>query len=71
MSSRAIAKLKEFEGRTVGIALRGGERIDECKLISLPLRGAEKFWLWTGAEDIFLPPDQVLDVWEAGPAVAG
>ena len=71
MSSRAMAKLKELEGKTVGVAIRGGERIDECQLIALPLRGAKKFWLWTGGEDLFLTPDQVLDVWEAPPAVAG
>jgi hypothetical protein len=71
MSSRAMAKLKELEGKTVGVAIRGGQRIDECELISLPLRGAKKFWLWTGAEDVFLAPDQVLDVWETRPAIAG
>jgi hypothetical protein len=34
------------------------------------LRGAKKVWLWTGAEDVFLAPDQVLDVWETRPAIA-
>ena len=71
MSSPAMAKLKELQGRTVGVAVRGGERIDECQLIAVPVRGAQKFWLWTGAEDVFLAPDQVLDVWEAPPALAG
>ncbi|MGH9004773.1 MAG: hypothetical protein ACRDYV_16750 [Acidimicrobiia bacterium] len=70
MSSNTVAKLKELEGRTVGVALRGGDRIDECQLIALPVRGARKFWLWTGVEDLFVPPDQVLDMWEARSAVA-
>ncbi|HEY3015785.1 MAG TPA: hypothetical protein VGJ41_11780 [Nocardioides sp.] len=70
MSSTALAKLKELEGRTVGVALRGGQRIDDCQLIAAPLRGARTFWLWTGIEDLFVPPDQVLDVWEARSAVA-
>ena len=70
MSSRAMTRLRELEGKMVGVAIRGGERIDECMLVSLPLRGAKTFWLWTGAEDLFVAPDEVLDVWEAGTAVA-
>jgi hypothetical protein len=70
MSSRAMAKLRELEGKMVGVAIRGGDRIDECMLVSLPLRGAKTFWLWTGAEDVFVARDEVLDVWEAAPAVA-
>jgi len=68
MSSSAVAKLAEYEGRLVGIALRGGQLIDECQLIALPLKRVRKFWLWTGAEDVFVSPDDVLDVWEVSPA---
>lgn len=65
MSKATLLSLTELEGRIVGVALEGGQRIDECQLIALPLRGAKKFWLWTGGEDVFVTPDQVLDVWEA------
>jgi hypothetical protein len=64
MSKATLAKLTELEGKTVGVALQGGHRIDECQLIALPLR-IKRFWLWTGGEDVFVTPDQVLDVWEA------
>jgi hypothetical protein len=65
MSKAALAKLTDLQGRIVGVSLQGGKRIDECQLIALPLRGAKKFWLWTGREDVFVTPDQVVDVWEA------
>jgi hypothetical protein len=70
MSSNALAKLTELQGRMVGVALSGGRRIDECQLIALPLRNIEKFWLWTGGEDVFVTPDQVLAVWETRSSVA-
>lgn len=70
MNQSTVAKLSDLEGRTVGIALRGGKRLDECQLIALPLRDARKFWLWTGGEDVFVTADDVLDVWECSPALA-
>jgi hypothetical protein len=68
MSSTVISKLVELQGRIVGVALRGGQRIDECQLIAVPVRDARRFWLWTGGNDLFVGPDEVLDVWEARPA---
>jgi hypothetical protein len=70
MSHATWARLKELEGKIVGVALQGGRRIDDCQLIALPLRGARSFWLWTGGEDVFVPRDQVVDVWEASSAAA-
>ena len=70
MTQSTAATLSELEGRTVGVALRGGHRIDECQLIALPLRGARKFWLWTGGEDVFVTADDVLDLWESPAALA-
>ena len=65
MPSTTIEKLEELQGRMVGVSLVGGERLDACQLIALPLRRTTKFWLWTGREDLFVTPDDVIDVWES------
>jgi hypothetical protein len=65
MSTTAIAKLSELLGKRVGVSIAGGQRIDDCQLIALPVRNAQKFWLWTGREDVFVRQADVLDVWEA------
>ena len=64
MSTVVLNNLTELEGKIVGVALEGGARIDGCRLIALPQRGGKTFWLCTGSEDVFVTPDQVLDVWE-------
>jgi hypothetical protein len=64
MSGRAVTTLRALEGRTVGVALSDGGRIDECQLVSLPLRGLSTFWVFVGGEDVFLSTDSVVDIWQ-------
>ena len=66
MSTTAIARLSDLVGKRVGVALVGGQRLDDCQLIALPRRNARKFWLWAGGDDVFVSQSDVLDVWEAG-----
>jgi len=58
-------ELKALEGRRVGIAVRGGVRIDECELISAGRGRARTLWVFAEGNDAFVPIDDVIDVWEA------
>ena len=59
-------QLRDFQGRLVGIALETGERIDECRLISIVQRTG-RAWVFANGEDVFLPFDTIRDCWEVGP----
>jgi hypothetical protein len=65
MSLNRIQELKALEGRRVGIAVRGGVRIDECELISAGRGRARTLWVFAEGNDAFVPIDDVIDVWEA------
>ena len=67
MESTTLARLTEVEGRNVGVALKGGVRIDDCQLVALPIRGGTSFWLFSNGRDMMIPADDVLDVWEIVP----
>lgn len=60
------ARLRELQGRLVGIALRGGERIDECQLISVAA-GSRSVWAFENGRDIFIPLGTICDCWEIIP----
>jgi hypothetical protein len=63
-------RLRELEGRIVGIALDGGERIDECHLISVAAR-RRSVWAFENGRDIFIPLEAIRDCWEvAAPRAA-
>lgn len=68
MGCTPLDRLTELEGRKVGVALRGGVRIDECQLVSLPTRRARTYWLFTDGQDLVIPAEDVLDIWELVPA---
>lgn len=68
MTGPALSNLRPLEGRRVAIALIDGTRIDDCQLVSLPLRGLHTFWLFSDGEDVFVPVESVLAVWETGAA---
>jgi hypothetical protein len=70
MSSARIDQLKVLEGRQVGIALRDGSRIDDCQLISVGRSGVHSMWIFTQGLDVFLPLNDLIDVWEMQPAGA-
>jgi hypothetical protein len=65
MSAHQIRQLRALEGRRVGLAVRGGRRIDDCQLVSAGRGPARTLWLFTDGADSFVPVDDVVDMWEA------
>lgn len=65
MTATQIDQLKTLEGRRVGLAVRGGERIDECQLVSAGRGEVRTLWIFVDGNDAFVPADDVLDLWEA------
>jgi hypothetical protein len=65
MTNAELAATTEFEGRTVSLALVGGRRFDDCQLVSVPRRSANTFWVFASGEDVFVPADHVLEIWES------
>jgi hypothetical protein len=48
----------------VSVALRDGTRIDDSNLVSSGRRRANTIWLFANGEDVFVPVEDVVDVWE-------
>ena len=63
------ARLRELQGRVVGMALVTGERIDECHLISSPTHRG-RVWVFANGRDCFIPLDTIRDCWEVVPGRA-
>jgi hypothetical protein len=57
--------LRALEGRRVGLALADGSRIDECQFVSAPRREHQRVWVCVNGTDLFLPPEDINDAWEA------
>jgi hypothetical protein len=53
-----------LEGRQVSVALQDGTRNDDSSLVSGGRRRARTLWLFANGEDVFVPIDYVVDVWE-------
>jgi hypothetical protein len=66
MAKQKVRSLHSIEGRQVNVSLRDGKRIDDCNLVSGGRARAPKLWLFTNGEDVFVPLDDVIDVWETG-----
>ena len=64
------SRMQTLEGRRVSVALRGGDRIDDCQLVSAARRGTGTVWVVWNTMDIFLPVEDVVDVWEVRPSRA-
>jgi hypothetical protein len=57
------SQMRRLEGRQVSVSLRGGDRLD-CRLISGGRSGTGTVWLFWDGIDVFIPVEDVLDVWE-------
>lgn len=55
-----------LEGNQVSIALRSGDRLDDCQLVSAPRGGTTSLWLFDGRVDVFIPMTEVVALWECG-----
>ncbi len=65
MAANQIRELKSLEGRRVGLAVRGGDRFDDCQLVSAGRGRARTLWVFANGADTFVPFDDMLDLWEA------
>lgn len=65
MTATQITELRALEGRQVSLAIRGGDRIDECQLVSVGRGSQRTLWIFADGTDTFVPADDVLDLWEA------
>jgi hypothetical protein len=54
-----------IDGCQVHVALRDGTRIDDCQLVSSGRSSVATLWLFANGEDVFVPFDDVIDLWEA------
>jgi hypothetical protein len=65
-----VCRLRELEGRVVGLTLIDGSRFDDVTLVSAGRGGATSVWVYDGGMDVFVPRTQVVDVWESTPRAA-
>jgi hypothetical protein len=65
MGAHHLQRLRALEGRRVGLAVRGGGRIDDGQLVSAGRQGIRTLWVFVDGVDTFVPVDDVIDLWEA------
>jgi hypothetical protein len=65
VAAHQIQRLRALEGRRVGLAVRGGGRIDDGQLVSAGRHGVRTVWVFVDGVDTFVPVDDVIDLWEA------
>jgi hypothetical protein len=64
MTKDRIRQMTALEGRQVNIALGDGLRIENCQLVSSGRNRVSSLWVFTNDIDLFVPFDDVADVWE-------
>ncbi len=64
MTGKRQADIRKFEGRTVNVALADGSVLDRVPVV---LARRNSLWVVRDGEDMFVPLDRVVDVWEAPP----
>jgi hypothetical protein len=65
MAANLIRGFRALEGHRVGLALRGGHRIDDRQLVSVGRGRARTLWVLAYGDDTFVSFDDVMDLWEA------
>lgn len=68
MTDEQATQLRSLEGHQVGVALRGGCRIDDSQLVAAGRQN--RVWLFSNGADMFVPLGDIVAVWET-PAVTG
>ena len=61
-----IRTIKHLEGNRVSVALRNGDRLDDCELVAGPRGNTSRLWLFTAGIDLFVPMADVVALWETG-----
>ena len=70
MDVKRVKQLRSLEGHRVGVALRGGTRLDDCQLVSAGRGRQPSLWLFDSGCDVFVPLGDVVAVWEVEALVA-
>ena len=68
MTNQQLKDLRELEGRQVSLALVDGSRIDDATLVSAGRGHTNTLWLFDTGNDVFVPIENVRQVWEARPS---
>jgi hypothetical protein len=69
MTADQVRTLRSLEGRRVALALADGSRIDACTLVSAGRGPTATLWIDEAGNDVFVPLDVVVDIWEVDPAL--
>ena len=64
MTADTHARLGRLQGRRVHVALTDGSVLDRVDLV---LVRPGSLWIFSDGEDVFVPVDRVVDVWDAPP----
>lgn len=64
-ATRKPSQIVELEGRQVSVALDDGSRIDDCQLVSYGRQPVGTVWLVADGDDLFIPVNRVIEIWEA------
>jgi hypothetical protein len=54
-----------LEGRRVNVALRNGNCLDDLHFVYANGGRVRSLWLFTNGADMFIPAEDVMEVWEA------
>jgi hypothetical protein len=65
MTGSDMREPSALEGRRVNVALRNGNRLDDVQLVSANGGRVRSLWLFTNGADMFIPVEDVMEVWEA------
>jgi hypothetical protein len=65
MTNEQRAGLVSLEGQRISLSLADGSRFDDCELVSAGRHRVGTLWLFANGSDMFVPVDDVIDLWEA------
>lgn len=65
MTNEQRTGLLSLEGQRICLALADGSRFDDCELVSAGRHRVNTLWLFTNGADVFVPVEDVIDLWEA------
>jgi hypothetical protein len=65
MTGSDMREPSALEGRRVNVALRNGNRLDDVQLVSANGGRVRSLWFFTNGADMFIPVEDVMEVWEA------
>lgn len=65
MTADRVKALRHWEGQRFSLSLVGGDRIDDCQLVSAGRPGCRTMWIFSNGADRFVSYRAVVDCWES------